>query len=154
MKLAHALAEEIKKQSPTTVVKLFNISKCNKNDIMTQVFKSKAIAVGSPTVSKSILSSVSGWLHFLQELSLKGKKAAVFGCYGWSGEGNKILREELTKAGFEVIDEESILTLELLKLGRFMEKRYFTSLMSCYQTMLPKPFKLGTQEKLQDKKIT
>ena len=106
MKLAHALAEEIKKQSPTTVVKLFNISKCNKNDIMTQVFKSKAIAVGSPTVSKSILSSVSGWLHFLQELSLKGKKAAVFGCYGWSGEGNKILREELTKAGFEVIDEE------------------------------------------------
>jgi anaerobic nitric oxide reductase flavorubredoxin len=106
MKLAHALAEEIKKQSPTTVVKLFNISKCNKNDIMTQVFKSKAIAVGSPTVSKSILSSVSGWLHFLQELSLKGKKAAVFGCYGWSGEGNKVLREELTKAGFEVIDTE------------------------------------------------
>lgn len=58
------------------------------------------------------------------------------------------------KEVIEVIDEESILTLELLKLGRFMEKRYFTSLMSCYQTMLPKPFKLGTQEKLQDKKIT
>ena len=106
MKLAHALAEEIKKLSPTTVVKLFNISKYDKNDIMTQVFKSKAIAVGSPTVSKSILSSVAGWLHFLQELSLKGKKAAVFGCYGWSGEGNKVLREELTKAGFDVIDAE------------------------------------------------
>ena len=58
------------------------------------------------------------------------------------------------KEVIEVIDEESILTLELLKLGRFMEKKYFTSLMSCYQTMLPKPFKLGTQEKLQDKKIT
>lgn len=58
------------------------------------------------------------------------------------------------KEVIEVIDEENILTLELLKLGRFMEKKYFTSLMSCYQTMLPKPFKLGTQEKLQDKKIT
>ena len=58
------------------------------------------------------------------------------------------------KEVIDVIDEESILTLELLKLGRFMEKKYFTSLMSCYQTMLPKPFKLGTQEKLQDKKIT
>ena len=58
------------------------------------------------------------------------------------------------KEVLEVIDEESILTLELLKLGRFMEKKYFTSLMSCYQTMLPKPFKLGTQEKLQDKKLT
>mgnify|MGYP000941881692 CR=1 FL=1 len=100
------MTAEIKKLSPTTVVKLFNISKFDKNDIMTQVFKSKAIAVGSPTVCKSILSSVSGWLHFLQELSLKGKKAAVFGCYGWSGEGNKVLREELTKAGFDVIDAE------------------------------------------------
>ena len=41
------------------------------------------------------------------------------------------------KEVIDVIDEESILTLELLKLGRFMEKKYFTSLMSCYQTMLP-----------------
>ena len=57
------------------------------------------------------------------------------------------------KEVIEVIDEESILTLELLKLGRFMEKKYFTSLMSCYQTMLPKPFKFGTQEKIKDKEI-
>ena len=106
MKLAHALADELKSQSPQTVVKLYNISKTDKNDVMTEVFKSKAIALGSPTVSKSILSSVGGWLHFLQELSFKGKKAAVFGCYGWSGEGNKVLREELKKAGFEVIEQE------------------------------------------------
>ena len=32
--------------------------------------------------------------------------AGVFGSYGWSGEGNKILREELEKAGFQIIDEE------------------------------------------------
>ena len=52
------------------------------------------------------LSSVAGWLEFLKELKFKGKKAAVFGCYGWSGEGNKVLREELTKAGFETVDAE------------------------------------------------
>ena len=57
------------------------------------------------------------------------------------------------KEVIDVIDEESILTLELLKLGRFMEKKYFTSLMSCYQTMLPKPFKFGTQKKIKDKEI-
>ena len=57
------------------------------------------------------------------------------------------------KEVIDVIDEESILTLELLKLGRFMEKKYFTSLMSCYQTMLPKPFKFGIQEKIKDKEI-
>ena len=30
----------------------------------------------------------------------------MFGCYGWSGEGNKILREKLTEAGFKVVSPE------------------------------------------------
>ena len=39
-------------------------------------------------------------------MKLKDKKAVPFGCYGWSGEGNKIIRKGLEEAGFEVIDEE------------------------------------------------
>ncbi len=104
--LSHALATSIQVLSPETRVKVFNISQTDKNDIMTQVFKSKAIAVGSPTTGKSILSSVGGWLHFLTELQFKNKKAGVYGCYGWSGEGNAVLREELKKAGFAVVDAE------------------------------------------------
>ena len=65
-----------------------------------------AIAVGSPTVHQGILSSVSGWVDFLKELKFKGKKAAVFGCYGWSGEGNTVLRKLLTEAGFETVEPE------------------------------------------------
>ena len=101
--LAHALAKEIQVLAPDTRVKIFNISQTDKNDIMTQVFISKAIAVGSPTVGQNILSSVAGWLHFLFELKLKKKKAAVFGCYGWSGEGVEVLEEHLVTAGFEVV---------------------------------------------------
>jgi anaerobic nitric oxide reductase flavorubredoxin len=104
--LSHALASQIQALSPDTKVKVFNISQTDKNDIMTQVFKSKAIAVGSPTAGKSILSSVGGWLHFLSELQFKNKKAGVYGCYGWSGEGNSVLRTELAKAGFSVVDAE------------------------------------------------
>lgn len=104
--LAHAIAHEVHKQAPHTVVKVFNISKDDKNDIMTEVFKSKAIALGSPTVGNSVLSSVHGWLAFLQELKFKNKKAAVFGTYGWSGEAPKVLREELTKAGFSVVEPQ------------------------------------------------
>ena len=104
-KLAHEIAREIARQSPDTTVKLFNIAKADKNEIMTEVFKSRAIAVGSPTVSNSILSSVAGWLEFLKQLKFKNKKAAAFGCYGWSGESVKILREKLTEAGFTVTEE-------------------------------------------------
>ncbi len=105
-KIAHTIAEEISRQSPETVVRVFNIAKADKNEIMTEVFKSKAIAVGSPTVGQNILSSVGGWLDFLKELKFKNKKAAVFGCYGWSGESTKVLRERLSEAGFEVVESE------------------------------------------------
>ena len=104
--LAHKIGEEIAKQSPETRVKIFNIAKADKNDIMTEIFKSKAIAVGSPTVGNSILSSVAGWMQFLHELKFKNKKAAVFGCYGWSGEAPKVLREKLTDCGFAVIEPQ------------------------------------------------
>ncbi len=104
-KIAHEIASEIAKQSPSTVVKVFNIAKYDKNEIMTEIFKSKAIAVGSPTVGNSILAGVAGWLEFAKQLKFRKKKAAAFGCYGWSGESVKILQEKLKDAGFNVIDE-------------------------------------------------
>ena len=104
-KIAYSIAEEIHRQSPDTVVKVFNISKSDKNEVMTEVFKSKALAVGSPTVANSILSPVAGWLEFLKQLKFKKKKAAAFGCYGWSGESVKVLQESLKTAGFSVIPE-------------------------------------------------
>ena len=104
-KIAHEIAAEIHRQSPETVVKVFNVAKADKNEVMTEVFKSKAIAVGSPTVSNSILSSVAGWLEFLKQLKFKDKRAAAFGCYGWSGESVKILQQKLAEAGFSVAEE-------------------------------------------------
>lgn len=102
--LAHQLAADLQKVSPETTVKVYHIGRTDKNDIMTQVFKSKAIAVGSPTVGQNILSSMSGWMSFLTELKFKKKKAAAFGCYGWSGESPKLLADQLKEAGFDVVE--------------------------------------------------
>ena len=104
-RLAREIASEINKQHPETVVKVFNIAKTDKNEIMTEVFRSKALIVGSPTEMNDILASVAGWLTFLHGLKLTGKRAAAFGCYGWSGESVDILKKRLADAGFDVIDE-------------------------------------------------
>ena len=104
-KVAHAIASEILSLSPNTVVKVFCISKADKNEIMTEVFKSKAVCVGSPTVNGRVMSSVAGWLEMLMQLKFKGKRAAAFGCYGWSGESAQIIQDRLREAGFEVINE-------------------------------------------------
>ena len=105
-KLAHFISEALSEASPDTRVKVCNLAVSDKNDVVTEIFRSKAIIVGSPTVSNDILSSVGGFLHFVREMKFKGKKAAAFGCYGWSGEGNKVLRDMLSQAGFDVIDNE------------------------------------------------
>ena len=103
--IAHAIADEIKRQSPETIVKVYKIPTSDKTEVMTDVFRSKAIAVGSPTAINGILSSVGGFLDYARELKFRGKKAAAFGCYGWSGESVKLLQAKLGEIGFEVIPE-------------------------------------------------
>lgn len=103
--VAEKIAEGIQKADNDVVVKIFNLSKHDENDLATEVFRSKAIAVGSPTVSNSVLRSLVGFLHYMKELKFKSKKATAFGCYGWSGEAPIVLTEMLVSAGFEIASD-------------------------------------------------
>ncbi len=102
-KMAEAIAEGIASASGSTAVKLFNAGKIDKNDIVTELFKAKAVLFGSPTVNKGILAPLSGMLHEVKGLSFKSKKAAVFGTYGWSGESVDVLTKMVEDAGFEIV---------------------------------------------------
>jgi len=103
--MAEHIAKGISLEDKDTVVKLYNTSKSDKNDVITEIFRSKGIVMGSPTINKGILTSLAGMLEEIKGLRFKNKKGAVFGTYGWSGESPKILKENLEEAGFEVIDE-------------------------------------------------
>ncbi|MCK9286228.1 MAG: anaerobic nitric oxide reductase flavorubredoxin [Sphaerochaetaceae bacterium] len=103
--LADTIAAGIHEADPSVTVKVFNISKGDRNDIITEVFRSKMLIVGSPTVGNNMLSTMAGLLHFVKELKFKKKKAAAFGCYGWTGEAPKIMSEFLQTAGFEIVSE-------------------------------------------------
>ena len=48
---------------------------------------------------------MAGVLEELKGLAFKGKKAASFGCYGWSGEAQKRLNDILKEAGYALVDE-------------------------------------------------
>jgi len=103
--MAEAIAEGIREAAPDLTVKLFNCSHSDKNDIISEIFKSKALIFGSSTCNRGILSAAAGLLEMVKGLGFKDKKAAAFGSYGWSGESVKILNEELSKAGFELIGD-------------------------------------------------
>ena len=103
--MAEKIARGIIDSDKEVNVKIFNLAKTDKNDVITEVFKSKAILVGSPTINRGILVSVAAILEEIKGLSFKNKKAAAFGCYGWSGESVKITSGDLKESGFDVIDE-------------------------------------------------
>lgn len=104
-RMAEAIAEGIKSKDKDVVVKLYNTSKRDKNDIITEVFKSKMVLVGSSTINNGILYSVAGILEMIKGLKFVNKKAAAFGSYGWSGESVKIITEALKEAKFEIVSE-------------------------------------------------
>ena len=103
--MAEHIAKGIKDFDEKTNIKILNTAKTDKNDVITEIFKSKAILLGSPTINRGILTSTASLLEEIRGLGFKDKKAAAFGCYGWSGESVKIINESLKKAGFSVIDE-------------------------------------------------
>jgi flavorubredoxin len=104
-KMAEAIADGIREVAPDTTVKVLNITRDDKNDVLTDIWRSKAVLVGSPTINYGHSFAIAGLLEMMKGLKLKGKKAAAFGSYGWSGEAVKQLSERLQEAGFELVNE-------------------------------------------------
>lgn len=103
-KMAEAIAEGISAADSSVAVKLFNVGRSDKNDVLTEVFKSKAFLVGSSTINRGILSGAASILEMIAGLGFKNKKAGAFGSYGWSGESVKIIEARLKDAKLEVIE--------------------------------------------------
>lgn len=104
-KMAEAIAEGIKSVDKDVNIKLFNAANSDKNDVITELFKSKAMLFGSSTVNKSIMHATGGLLDMIKGIGFKNKKGAAFGSYGWSGESVGILEERLKDARIEIVQE-------------------------------------------------
>ncbi len=103
--MAEYIMQGIKLGDDSVNVKMFNISRSDKNDVILEIFKSKGVLFGSSTVNNGILSGMAGLMEEVRGLKFKNKKAASFGSYGWSGESVKMLNELVEKAGFELQDD-------------------------------------------------
>ena len=104
-KMAEAIAEGIREAQPDTTVKVLNITHDDKNDVITEIWRSKAVLVGSPTINYGHSFAIAGLLEMMKGLKMKKKKAAAFGSYGWSGDAVKQLTAKLQEAGFELVND-------------------------------------------------
>jgi flavorubredoxin len=82
--------------------KLFHTAISDRNDVITEIFKAKAIIIGSPTLNNGLLPTMAPILEDIRGLKFQNKIGAAFGTYGWSGEGVKIIEEHLTRCKIPV----------------------------------------------------
>ncbi|GAB7269754.1 hypothetical protein DZS_11470 [Dickeya ananatis] len=72
-----------------------------KNEILTQVFRSKGVLVGSSTMNNVMMPKVAAMLEEITGLRFQNKKASAFGSYGWNGGAVDRIQTRLMDAGFE-----------------------------------------------------
>lgn len=101
--MAEAIAVGLEKHN--IQCKLYNSSVSDQSDLMTEMFKAKAIVVGSCTVNNGVLRSIAGLLDEIKGHKFKNKLGGAFGSYGWSGEAHKIIAQKLSESGLQVIGE-------------------------------------------------
>lgn len=65
-----------------------------------------AYVIGSPTVNQNILLPIYKCFALINPIRDKGKPAAAFGSYGWSGEAKKLIRSNMENLKLKVFDEE------------------------------------------------
>lgn len=103
--MAESIMQGMKLGDEIVNIKMYNIARSDKNDVISEIFKSKAVLFGSSTINNGILSGMAGLLEEIRGMKFKNKKAASFGSYGWSGESVAMLNELVQKAGFELKNE-------------------------------------------------
>ena len=67
------------------------------SDIVTDIFTSKYLAVGSPTINNQMMPTVAKFLNYLKGLRPVNHK----GC--WGGQSVQLVEDELKAAGVEII---------------------------------------------------
>lgn len=100
--MAEAIAEGIR-EVVDFHINIVDIENMLLGDLEELIVRSKSILVGSPTINQNTLLPVYRMFAVINPLRDRGKKAAVFGSYGWSGEAVKIIENQLRALKLNVV---------------------------------------------------
>lgn len=98
--IAENIAEGVK--SAGVNVKLFDLEKADKKEVLDEIYKAGGLLLGSPTIVCDALPPVWEILISLNPTINKGLVAGAFGSYGWSGEAVKNIETRYSMLRFKV----------------------------------------------------
>jgi len=102
--MAAKIAEGLKKTAYTTV-DMLDIEHMLLGDLEEHVARADGILVGSPTINQNTLLPVYKLFSVINPIRDKGKPAAAFGSFGWSGEAVKLIEDHLRNLKLKVTTE-------------------------------------------------
>ncbi|MDX2414182.1 MAG: FprA family A-type flavoprotein [Bacteroidales bacterium] len=88
-----------------TNVVLRDIENIDMGELESEIVKADGILIGSPTINQNTLMPVYRLFAVINPLRDKGKHAAAFGSYGWSGEASDIIAANLKSLKLNVMEE-------------------------------------------------
>lgn len=100
--MAKYLCENINKKGIKAEV--HEITSKTSEELITLVEKASGIIVGSPTINQDAVRPAWDLLSSICPITNRGKAAAAFGSYGWSGEGVSMITERLKSLKFKVVE--------------------------------------------------
>ena len=86
-------------------VELVDIENILLGDLEEHVVRADGIIVGSPTINQNTLLPVYKLFSVINPIRDKGKPAAAFGSFGWSGEAVKLIEDHLKNLKLKVVSE-------------------------------------------------
>ncbi len=81
------------------------LSSSSRSDVASAMLDAAALVAGTPTLNNDLFPSLSDALTYVRGLKFATPLGAVFGSYGWSGEGTVKAKEYLASMGITVLGE-------------------------------------------------
>lgn len=90
-------------------VKLYDVKATHITTLATESLDAAALAVGSPTLNRTLMPKAAEALTYLYGLSPEGKVGFAFGSYGWAKKGGQhAVQEYLERMKVELIRDQPI----------------------------------------------
>ena len=102
--MAKHVAKGLRKSGDISV-ELVDIENVLLGDLEEQVVKADGILIGSPTINQNTLLPVYKLFSVINPIRDKGKPAAAFGSFGWSGEAVKLIEDHMRNLKLKVVGE-------------------------------------------------
>ena len=103
--LADEIARGILSVLPDVQVPLYDLTVTEPSQLACVLDEADSFCIGTPTINKDALPLAWELIGNIEAMKCKGKKAAVFGSYGWSGEAVPAISARLNSLGIDTFED-------------------------------------------------